>query len=363
MRNKIKRLFLPFKSYIRACNKRNKSCFLKIRSFLLVFLVVLFIEFLFLANFTGRISFEDFFAAIVPEKLVELTNIRRDEARVNTLVVNSTLVKAAQMKADDMASKGYFAHTSPEGITPWHWFDEAGYIYRYAGENLAVNFTDTYRVDQAWMDSPTHKRNIINERFEEIGIATAEGEYKGNKATFVVQLFGSRIGTQPLASRVEEETLVVDVEVVTEEEIEEVVFEEEQQEEEILEEELGEEVLEERDEDALLEEDPEEKESFVFMERIDDEVFFAVGSPEVVIRTLNHDQKYISFWGRISSFPLKSFSYFLFLIAALFIFSISLKLLVLKRTHLPVLVANELMIIFVVFSALLTNHYVLSFFI
>ncbi len=91
-----------------------------------------------------------------------------------------------------MAENEYFAHTSPEGVTPWYWFEKVGYDYNFAGENLAVNFTEAERVDQAWMDSPSHRRNIINERFEDIGIATAEGRYRGRRAYFVVQLFGTR---------------------------------------------------------------------------------------------------------------------------------------------------------------------------
>ena len=49
------------------------------------------------------------------------------------------LSAADDEKADDMAAKSYFAHTSPEGIDPWHWFAQVGYKFTYAGENLAVH--------------------------------------------------------------------------------------------------------------------------------------------------------------------------------------------------------------------------------
>ena len=48
---------------------------------------------------------------------------------------------AAQAKADDMATKGYFAHTSPDGKNSWYWFKQAGYTFTYAGENLALDFS------------------------------------------------------------------------------------------------------------------------------------------------------------------------------------------------------------------------------
>jgi hypothetical protein len=129
-------------------------------------------------------------AAIFPSVLVEKTNKTRTSVAMNELAVNETLVYAAQLKANDMAEKGYFAHNSPDGKTPWDWLEAAGYSYQNAGENLAVNFVDSSDVHNAWLNSPTHKANIVREGFEEIGIATAEGTYKGKKAIFVAQFFG-----------------------------------------------------------------------------------------------------------------------------------------------------------------------------
>lgn len=129
-------------------------------------------------------------AAVITATLVDLANNDRKSDSIGPLKINQKLVEAAQAKADDMAAKGYFAHTSPDGRTSWSWFADAGYQYSYAGENLAVNFADSEDVEQAWMDSPTHRANIMNGKFTEIGIATAEGEYKGRKTIFVVQMFG-----------------------------------------------------------------------------------------------------------------------------------------------------------------------------
>lgn len=130
-------------------------------------------------------------AAVISSVLVDLTNKDRKEEELGTLTMNPVLVAAAQAKANDMAEKGYFAHVSPEGIDPWHWIREAGYSFTYAGENLAVNFSDSEDVVSAWMGSPGHRANILNGTFTEIGIATAVGEYKGEKTTFVVQMFGT----------------------------------------------------------------------------------------------------------------------------------------------------------------------------
>ncbi len=130
-------------------------------------------------------------AAVVSSILVDLTNGDRAVSGLGILTVNPALVAAAQAKANDMAEHGYFAHVSPAGIDPWHWFKGAGYAFEYAGENLAIDFADSADVERAWMNSPTHRKNILDPHYTEIGIATAQGMYQGRLTTFVVQEFGA----------------------------------------------------------------------------------------------------------------------------------------------------------------------------
>ena len=130
-------------------------------------------------------------AAVVSATLVDLANGDRASAAIAPLETNATLTKIAQDKANDMAAKGYFAHTSPDGKTPWYWYQQEGYSFLYAGENLAVDFNDSVDVNTAWMNSPEHRSNLLNGHFKQIGIATAQGTYKGHPTTFVVQEFGT----------------------------------------------------------------------------------------------------------------------------------------------------------------------------
>lgn len=146
-------------------------------------------------------------ASVVSSVIADLTNGDRAAHQLSTLKVNPVLVAAAQAKADDMAAKGYFAHTAPDGTDPWHWFEKVGYKYAYAGENLAIDFSDSLDVERAWMNSPTHRENILNEHFTEIGIATAVGMYQGRMTTFVVQAFG----TPKSAEMAQAQTAVVPV--------------------------------------------------------------------------------------------------------------------------------------------------------
>jgi len=123
-------------------------------------------------------------------EMITATNTERIALGLKPLVVNITLNKVAELKVQDMVKNGYFAHVSPTGVTPWSFFKTAGYDYRYAGENLAVNFKNYQNILPAWMKSPSHKANIADPHYTEIGMATMEGIYNGKTVVFVAQEFG-----------------------------------------------------------------------------------------------------------------------------------------------------------------------------
>jgi hypothetical protein len=145
---------------------------------------------------------DSFLASVISTVLVDLTNEVRLAEQSPRLASSTLLDDAATLKARHMAENGYFSHMSPDGVTPWYWFDAVGYEYRYAGENLAVHFSDSARVVRAWMNSPSHRSNIIDPRFSEIGIGIAEGSFQGRPTVFVVQLFA-----QPVISSETTQTL------------------------------------------------------------------------------------------------------------------------------------------------------------
>ncbi len=130
-------------------------------------------------------------STILPAVIVDLTNSERAHGAIGTLTRSTVLDSAAKLKAEDMAKNAYFAHYSPSGVSPWFWFDKVSYNFIHAGENLAIHFSDSGDVVDAWMDSPTHRANIMNGNFTEIGVGTAKGQYEGESTVFVVQLFGT----------------------------------------------------------------------------------------------------------------------------------------------------------------------------
>lgn len=131
-----------------------------------------------------------FASNITASQTVEQTNAKRAELGLAPLQVNGSLNQAAIAKANHMFGNNYWAHIAPDGTTPWVFIKNAGYRYAVAGENLARDFDTTGAMVNAWMDSPTHRENIVNPKYTEIGIAVVNGTLEGIETTLVVQMFG-----------------------------------------------------------------------------------------------------------------------------------------------------------------------------
>lgn len=131
-----------------------------------------------------------FASSISSPQVVEATNRERAKLSLPALRSSEVLAQAAAEKAAHMFEHDYWAHISPEGVTPWYFMHKSHYSYSVAGENLARDFSDTESMTQAWMESPTHRENIVNPKYTEIGIAVVNGKLQGVDTTLVVQMFG-----------------------------------------------------------------------------------------------------------------------------------------------------------------------------
>ena len=127
---------------------------------------------------------------ISADQVIAITNAKRQEAGLAPLAANEALAQAAAGKAADMFAKQYWAHVSPSGTQPWDFIRNAGYAYQAAGENLGRDFMGSGELVDAWMASPTHRANIVNARYQEIGVAVVNGTLEGVETTLVVQMFG-----------------------------------------------------------------------------------------------------------------------------------------------------------------------------
>lgn len=124
--------------------------------------------------------------------IINLTNKERfSNGNHAPLKENKKLDKSAQMKVDDMFAKQYFEHVSPSGVGVSDLGDKVGYEYIIIGENLALgNFKDSQSLLDAWMASPGHRANILNDKYTEIGVAIGKGEFRGENTWIAVQHFG-----------------------------------------------------------------------------------------------------------------------------------------------------------------------------
>lgn len=106
-------------------------------------------------------------------------NVERANAGLGALQLDATLTQIARTRAQDMASKGYFSHTSPTGQTAFSLLTASGYSYSLAGENLARNnYPDGQSVSVAmtgFMNSPSHRENVLEPTFTRVGIGMAVG--------------------------------------------------------------------------------------------------------------------------------------------------------------------------------------------
>jgi len=137
----------------------------------------------------------DFSAA----SLLNDTNRQRAADHEVGLALNQQLTNAAQAKANDMAAKNYWSHNSPNGQTPWSFITAAGYHYEAAGENLAYGFENANEVVTAWMNSPTHRANVLGGDYKDVGFGVAEApNYQGKgPETIVVAEYGDPAGAVP----------------------------------------------------------------------------------------------------------------------------------------------------------------------
>lgn len=374
----IKKIFVPHK------DNNHKPYFLRNRITKHILGLVLVIEVFALLIispvFSDLFSKKfDYIAAVLPGVLVSKTNESREDVGQNELTSNQLLVLAAQMKANDMAEKSYFAHTSPDGKTPWYWLGLSGYRYKNAGENLAVNFVDSDDVHDAWMNSPTHKANILRDGFEEIGIATAEGYYKGKKAIFVAQFFGDPADSIPVnnvainntndSSPIEQEN-VLETQGAQEEvlglEVESNNSENKEEEKiPVSQVTVAQELSKESNTNNVIEVAADE--TFIFnnpdSQGFETELVLGSDSLESGIsndKNIDQADLKISLWEKMLASPKTTLFYLMISILIVTVISLILKIFVHVKIQYPKLIINGLLIVVLIIGCIYLNHYLVN---
>ncbi|WP_261130312.1 CAP domain-containing protein [Bacillus sp. Marseille-Q3570] len=114
------------------------------------------------------------------KQVVELTNQERMKNGLSALKADAELAQVAQKKADDLAQNNYFSHNSPTYGSPFQMMQQNGVDYTSAAENIAAGQQSAEQVVQQWMNSPSHRENIMNGQLTHIGVGLSKGGQQGN---------------------------------------------------------------------------------------------------------------------------------------------------------------------------------------
>lgn len=161
---------------------QNRSLFLrKIASSCFAALFALFL----LGGFCGAQAAQNDAQA----RALQLLNRDREKHGLAPLVYSTALTELAEHYAADLIARGFFSHNDPDGRSPFDRMRAFGIAYQHAGENLAIN-DGVEAAQAAFMDSPTHRANVLHPQYTEVGIGVRVAP---NGKTYVVQEF---IGTR-----------------------------------------------------------------------------------------------------------------------------------------------------------------------
>ena len=128
-------------------------------------------------NFISRADLE--------QQLLQLVNKERSAVGLVKVVADEALKNAALKHAEDMFTRGYFSHETPEGIDPFERMNQLHIRFKAAGENLAHS-NALLSAHTGLMNSPGHRANILNAHFGRLGIAILDG---GDKGLMIVEEF------------------------------------------------------------------------------------------------------------------------------------------------------------------------------
>lgn len=127
------------------------------------------------------------------QRVVELVNQRRAEAGLAPVTVNVSLMSCAQQYSEVQSMQAGISHTGPDGSNPGQRLTRCGYRWRYYGEDLAAGFNNADAVMNAWMNSPSHRKVIMNPKYKEIGLGYAyRADDPGQYFDYIVMEMGTR---------------------------------------------------------------------------------------------------------------------------------------------------------------------------
>jgi len=173
--------------------QKNKNTY-KLYIMLAVFITVICCSALIVAfgmNFSKAVG------TINSAEIISLTKSERSSNGLPALITNTKLNDAAMARAQHMIDNDYFSHIAPDGKTFSDFLTEEGYTIFHAAENLASGYSTSAELINAWMNSPSHRDNILDSRFYEIGVAVLDGKLLGADTNVIVAMYGAESDSPP----------------------------------------------------------------------------------------------------------------------------------------------------------------------
>lgn len=188
----------------RGAHHRHSKDYLKAYHPYLPLLLIVIVGLAINTLWTSRIGVLGATTNLTATELLQDTNRERNTHDQDGLRLNSKLSAAAQSKANDMATRDYWSHDTPDGDKPWRFIQKSGYDYYSAGENLAYGFTDSTSTVTGWMNSREHRANLLNPDYQEVGfgIMTADDFQGRGRTTVIVAMYAepSLVGSTSFSS-------------------------------------------------------------------------------------------------------------------------------------------------------------------
>lgn len=122
------------------------------------------------------------------QQMLDLVNAERAKSSLPALCYNDKLIAAAQVHSDDMVTNNFFSHTGSDGTSPWDRFNNVGYSWNAAAENIAISSSIQAAHDQ-WMNSDGHRANILKDSVQQFGFGFTAGTYQGFSVIYYTQVF------------------------------------------------------------------------------------------------------------------------------------------------------------------------------
>lgn len=104
-------------------------------------------------------------------KLYNLLAAYRKNQKLQPLVVSKRLEQSSTSKLQDMIDKKYWQHYDQDSVGPWYFFNQAGYYFTKAGENLAFAASSPWQVFTDWKNSPAHNEQLLTPEYQDMGLA------------------------------------------------------------------------------------------------------------------------------------------------------------------------------------------------